>query len=289
MTFIVHDTLTAMAALLERPLKDRPDALRELLAPMRSAIPMPGDIVDIHHLGSGFRVDADDPRYLAAVRRMIDADVLGQVERELTRAAERLDDARRGDSLQVMLMLGDPDDDYLMRVAGGYYGMGGSPGWLYLLAWPTDDTIGRIAHCAVHEFHHSVRYQSVAWDPATVTVAEHVVAEGLAEAFVRELSGPEAMGPWSSMVTGEAFDAAYARIMADADLPGMANTPAYVLGDTAMTRFGAEPRGIPDMAGYAVGLRLVDAYLAATGMTATESSLLPAARILEASRGGSAG
>ncbi|MBB6348282.1 uncharacterized protein YjaZ [Nonomuraea muscovyensis] len=285
MTFIVHDTLTAMAALLERPLDQRPDALRELLAPMRSAIPMPGDIVDIHHLGSGFRVDADDPRYLDAVHRMIDADVLGQVERELTRARERFADAPQGDSLQVMFMLGNPDDDYLMRVAGGYYGMGGSPGWLYLLAWPTDETIGRIAHCAVHEYHHNVRYRSVEWDPAAVTVAEHVVAEGLAEAFVRELSGPEAMGPWSSMVTGEAFDAAYAKIMADADLAGMMHTPAYVLGDTAMTRFGAEPRGIPDMAGYAVGLRLVDAHLAATGMTATEASLLPASRILEASRG----
>ncbi|MEU8106805.1 DUF2268 domain-containing protein [Nonomuraea muscovyensis] len=285
MTFIVHDTLTAMAALLERPLDQRPDALRELLAPMRSAIPMPGDIVDIHHLGSGFRVDADDPRYLDAVHRMIDADVLGQVERELTRARERFADAPQGDSLQVMFMLGNPDDDYLMRVAGGYYGMGGSPGWLYLLAWPTDETIGRIAHCAVHEYHHNVRYRSVEWDPAAVTVAEHVVAEGLAEAFVRELSGPEAMGPWSSMVTGEAFDAAYAKIMADADLAGMMHTPAYVLGDTAMTRFGAEPRGIPDMAGYAVGLRWVDAHLAATGMTATEASLLPASRILEASRG----
>lgn len=285
MTFIVHDTLTAMAALLERPLDQRPDALRELLAPMRSAIPMPGDIVDIHYLGSGFRVDADDPRYLDAVHRMIDADVLGQVERELTRARERFADAPQGDSLQVMFMLGNPDDDYLMRVAGGYYGMGGSPGWLYLLAWPTDETIGRIAHCAVHEYHHNVRYRSVEWDPAAVTVAEHVVAEGLAEAFVRELSGPEAMGPWSSMVTGEAFDAAYAKIMADADLAGMMHTPAYVLGDTAMTRFGAEPRGIPDMAGYAVGLRWVDAHLAATGMTATEASLLPASRILEASRG----
>ncbi|WP_425563948.1 hypothetical protein [Nonomuraea longicatena] len=38
------------------------------------------------------------------------------------------------------------------------------------------------------------------------------------------------------------------------------------------------------MAGYAVGLRLVDAHLAATGMTATESSGLPAADILKASR-----
>ncbi|MFG1707357.1 DUF2268 domain-containing protein [Nonomuraea sp. M3C6] len=280
MEFIVHDTLTAMAELLGQPVERRAGALREMLAPMRSAIPMPGDIVDIHHHGGGFRADADDPRYLPAIRRMIEADVLGQVRRELVRASERLIGAKQAESLQVMFVLGNPDDEHLMNGSGGYYGMGGSPGWLYLLGWPSEEVIGRIAHCAVHEFHHNVRYTNVEWNPATVTVGEHVVAEGLAEAFVRELSGPEAMGPWSSMVTGEAFDLAYERIMADFDLAGMRHTPAYVLGDSAMRKFGQEPRGIPDMAGYAVGLRLVDQALAATGLTAAEATLLPAPELM---------
>lgn len=284
MEFIIHDTLTAMADLLERPLEDRADALRELLAPMRAAIPMPGDIVGIHHQGGGFRVDADDPRYLPAVRRMIEADVLGQVRRELERASERLGEAKQAGSLQVMFVMGNPGHEHLMKISGGYYGMGGSPGWLYLLAWPCDEVIGRIAHCAVHEFHHNVRFTNVEWNPATVTVGEHVVAEGLAEAFVRELSGPAAMGPWSSMVTGEEFDRAYELIMADFDLAGMRHTSAYVLGDSAMRSFGQEPRGIPDMAGYAVGLRLVDQALAATGLTAAEATLIPAAELMR--RGG---
>ncbi|MEV0383460.1 DUF2268 domain-containing putative Zn-dependent protease [Nonomuraea sp. NPDC050643] len=284
MEFIVHDTLTAMAALLEQPLERRPDALREMLAPMRSAIPMPGDIADIHHQGGGFRVDADDPRYLPAVRRMIEADVLGQVRRELTRASERLGAAKQVDALQVMFVMGNPDDEHLMTRSGGYYGMGGAPGWLYLLAWPSEEVIGRIAHLAVHEFHHNVRFTNVEWNPVSVTVGEHVVAEGLAEAFVRELSGPAAMGPWSSMVTGQAYDVAYERIMADFDLEGMRHTSAYVLGDGAMRLFGQEPRGIPDMAGYAVGLRLVDQALSASGLSAAEATVLPAAELLR--RGG---
>ncbi|MFD2351822.1 hypothetical protein ACFSTC_24965 [Nonomuraea ferruginea] len=61
MEFIVHDTVSAMAATLREPLERRPDALREMLAPMREVIPMPGDIVDIHHQGGGFRVDGEDP------------------------------------------------------------------------------------------------------------------------------------------------------------------------------------------------------------------------------------
>ncbi|SEL79149.1 DUF2268 domain-containing protein [Nonomuraea pusilla] len=280
MEFIVHDTLTTTADLLRLPLERRPDALRELYEPIRAAIPFPGDIVEIHQSGNGFRVDADDPRYLPAVERLAQADVLGQVRTELARASERLSAARQADLLQVMFVLGDPDDAYLMDVCGGYYGMAGSPGWLYLLAWPTDDNIGRIAHCAVHEFHHNVRYTNVEWNPETVTVGEHVVAEGLAEAFVRELSGADAMGPWSRRVTGAEFDRAYERITADFSLAGMRNTPAYVLGDTAIRRFGGEPRGIPDLAGYAVGLRLVDDALAATGLTAAEATLLPAADLL---------
>ncbi|MEU1391564.1 MULTISPECIES: DUF2268 domain-containing putative Zn-dependent protease [unclassified Nonomuraea] len=286
MEFIVHDTLTAMADLLARPLADRPEALREMLAPIRPAIPVPGDIVDIHHQGGGFRVDADDARYLPAVRAMIEADVLGQVRRELERASHALKEARQASSLQVMFVLGDPDDEHLMKVGGGYYGMGGSPGWLYLLGWPSEEVIGRIAHCAVHEFHHNVRYTNVEWDPRKVTVGEHVVAEGLAEAFVRELSGPEAMGPWSRMVTGKELERAHELIMDAFDLEGMGNTPAYVLGDSAMRRFGQEPRGIPDMAGYAVGLRLVDRALAEKGLSAAEATLLPATQLLDPSHAG---
>ncbi|MGN9784515.1 DUF2268 domain-containing protein [Nonomuraea sp. ZG12] len=280
MRFIVHDTVAAMAGLLRQPLDRRPDALRELLAPIRSAVPMPGDIVDIHHQGGGFRVDADDPRYLDAVQRLAAADVLGQVERELTRAAGALSHLKQAETLQVMFVLGNPDDEHLMKVSGGYYGMGGAPGWLYLLAWPDEEIIGRIAHLAVHEFHHNVRYTNVEWNPATVTVGEHVVAEGLAEAFVRELSGPEAMGPWSGMVRGEEYDRAYELIMADFELAGMQHTSAYVLGDSAMRLFGQEPRGIPDMSGYAVGLRLVEEHLAATGMTAAQATGLPVAELV---------
>ncbi|MGV9770416.1 DUF2268 domain-containing protein [Streptosporangium sp. NPDC003464] len=284
MEIIVHDTPRAMLELAGLPLDRRPDALRGMLAPMRQAVPVPGDIVDIHHGGGGFRVDRDDDRYLPALRRLVEEDVRGRIGDALAAAWKRLGDAVPGirgpESLQVMLVLGDPDDEYLMTTVGGYYGMGATPGWLYLLAWPADDVIGRIAHCAVHEFHHQVRHHNVEWDPRTVTVGEHVVSEGLAEAFVRELSGPEAMGPWAGMVTGAEFDRAYEKITAHVGLAGMRHTPAYVLGDAAMRRFGQEPAGVPDMAGYGVGLRIVDAHLAASGLTAAESTVLAGADIL---------
>jgi uncharacterized protein YjaZ len=288
MEILVRDTPHELLDLLARPLPERAGALAELLKPMYANVPVPGDPIDLHHQGGGFRVDREDERYLPAVRRMVREGVTDQIERELHRAWNALTSAHPGirgpQTLRVVLVLGNPDDQYLMGTTGGYYGMGAVPGWIYLLAWPGDEVIGRIAHCAVHEFHHQVRYHNVEWNPVTVTVGEHVVAEGLAEAFVRELSGVDAMGPWSKMVTGKDFERAYDAILAGADLAGMANTPAYVLGDTAAVKFGGRPRGIPDMAGYAVGLRLVDNHLAATALTVAQSTTLPGAEILRHSR-----
>ncbi|WP_327104552.1 DUF2268 domain-containing putative Zn-dependent protease [Nonomuraea glycinis] len=71
-----------------------------------------------------------------------------------------------------------------------------------------------------------------------------------------------------------------AETLQDFELAGMQHTSAYVLGDSAMRLFGQEPRGIPDMSGYAVGLRLVDEHLAATGMTVAQATGLPVAELL---------
>jgi uncharacterized protein YjaZ len=278
MKITVIDTPRAMLDILGRPLPERPAALRELIAPMYEHVPMPGDPVDLHHQGGGFRVDADDPRYAQVLERMVAEDIVGQIERELHRASEALRDWKQPEEVKVLFVLGHPDDEHLMKVCGGYYGMGGAPGWLYLVGWPDDDVIGRIAYCAVHELHHQIRYQNVPWVPM---VGEHVVSEGLAEAFVRELAGPAAMGPWSTMVSGDALEQAYQKIVADFEVTGFDKTAAYVLGDTTARRFGSQPVGIPDMAGYAVGLRIVDAHLAQTGMTVAESTGLTGTEVLD--------
>ncbi len=279
----VIDTFAELSALMRRPLRERPAALRDLLAPMYAHVPMQGDIVELHHFGGGCRVDRDDDRYLRALDRLVTADVRGKIAHALDQAWQHLSASVPGikgpESLRVLFMLGDPDDPHLAST-GGYYGMGGMPGWLYLIGWPSDEVIGKLAYCAVHEFHHQVRYHNVAWNPVTVTVGEHVVAEGLAEAFVEELYGAEARGPWGRSLSADALAGALARITADLGVTGMQNTPAYVLGDDAAIRFGQEPKGLPPFAGYPVGLHLVEKHLRATGLTAAASTILPAAEIL---------
>ncbi|MFD5393082.1 DUF2268 domain-containing protein [Streptomyces sp. NPDC127097] len=286
MKIVVHDTASTMLDLLQRPLEERPDAFREMLSPLKSAMSAMGDIdlVEMHQQGSGFRLDREDPRYVPALRQMQDAGVWHRIEETLTAGWERISDAvpgiKHAETVHVVLVLGNPDDHHLTVRSAGYFGAGGFPGAIHLTMWPTDTALKKIEYAAAHELHHNVRYANVAWDPMAVTVGEHVAAEGLAEAFVRELAGEQAMGPWSTALTGAGLDSAYERITADIDVAGMQNLIAYVLGDATAQLMGQPPVGLPDFAGYPVGLRIVDAHLAASGLTAAESTALPVREIL---------
>ncbi|MEV0406088.1 DUF2268 domain-containing putative Zn-dependent protease [Actinoallomurus sp. NPDC050550] len=288
MKIVVHDTASAMLDLLQRPLEERPDALREMLSPLQSTMSsVMGDIdlVQMHQkMGSGFRLDRDDPRYVSAVRQMQDAGVWSRIEDSLAAAWERISGAVPGiehaETVHVVLVLGDPDDHHLTVRSAGYFGMGGIPGAIHLAMWPTGTSLQKIGHAAAHELHHNVRYANVVWNPMAVTVGEQVVAEGLAEAFVRELAGEQAMGPWATGLTGAELDSAYEKITAGIDVAGMQNLTAYVFGDATAQLMGQQPVGLPDFAGYAAGLRIVDAHLAASGLTAAQSIALPAREIL---------
>ncbi|GGU76550.1 hypothetical protein GCM10010211_48220 [Streptomyces albospinus] len=284
----MHDTATAMLDLLRRPLEERPEALRDMLDPLHgvmSKVMGDLDLVQGHQsLGSGFRLDRDDPRYLTALHQMQEAGVWNRIEDSLATAWERISSTapavEHAETVHVVLVLGNPDDDHLMVRSAGYFGWGGIPGAIQLVMWPTDMALEKIGHAAAHELHHNVRYANVTWNPMTVTLGEWVVAEGLAEAFVRELAGEQAMGPWSRALTGADLDSAYEKITGDIDLAGMHHLTGYILGDTSAERMGQPTVGLPHFAGYGVGLRIVDAHLAATGLTAAQSVALPPREIL---------
>ncbi|MEE1782983.1 DUF2268 domain-containing putative Zn-dependent protease [Streptomyces sp. SP17BM10] len=287
MQIVVHDTASAMLDLLQRPIDERPDALRELYGSLHgvmSRVMGDVDLVQMHRMGSGFRLDHDDERHAPALHRMREARVWERVAQSLDAAWERISASAPGvghaDTVHVVLVLGNPDDEHLTVRSHGYFGSGGFPGAIQLVMWPTETSLAKIGHAAAHELHHNVRYANVVWNPATVTVGEQVGAEGLAEAFVRELAGEQALGPWSTSLTGPELDAAYAKVTAGIDVAGMRNLLPYVFGDATAELMGHEPVGLPDFAGYGTGLRIVDAHLAASGLTAAESVALPAREVL---------
>ncbi|KXP06037.1 peptidase [Tsukamurella tyrosinosolvens] len=278
MKITVLDTYAAMHEILHAPAGERAALLEEMWRPvagMYRYFPGPVDLVAMHAASSGFPLDRDTEACLDAIELLRAADAWGRIERALRSAADRLAESlRRVDlpEVTVLLVVGDPGDRIYLDEALGLTANGSVTGYLYLNVWPSPENLDRVEAMAVHEFDHNVRYApgGVVWDPATVTVGEQIVSEGLADALARELYG-DALGRARIGVPHRHDDALYARVTANLGITGMQNFASWVLGDAIAGRFGAPPIGIPTGAGYAVGNRLVDAYLAATGLSASEA------------------
>jgi uncharacterized protein YjaZ len=281
----VHDDAAAMTHLFSLPAAARMDAL----AAMRGFSAFDEEpmkvLKQIHEQGDGFRVNLEDPRYPGALQQLIKADAWGQLRREMARAWEYqrsvLPGIRHPDKVEVVLTLGNPDDPIFTERTLGYYGMGATPGNIWMVVWPTDYNLPRIGACGVHEFAHNLRTPNV---ETRFNLAEWVVHEGLAEIFTVEVCGPDSTGAWYEGVTGPALDDAFAKITgAFGTGSSFPDWTPYVLGDEVAGRLGHRLAGVPHMAGYAVGRLIVERYLASTGLRAAQAIVRPTAEILSGS------
>jgi uncharacterized protein YjaZ len=281
MTITVLDTYPAMREILRAPDADRPALLQAMLEPaagMYRYFPGEVDLVAMHRMGSGFPLDRDSGRCLEALEALHDADAWGRIGRALDHALTVQLAATPGitvPDLTVLVVLGDPGDAHFMGPALGMTANGSVSGYLFLNFWPYPENLARLEATAVHELNHNLRYSpgGVVWDPATVTVGEQVVSEGLADAFARQLYGDD-LGYARIGVPHLHDDAVFAKVVTGLEVTGMQNFTAWVHGDETAARYGATPVGLPMGAGYAAGNRLVDAYLATTGRTAAEALLV---------------
>lgn len=283
MEFDVRDDAAGMKRLLSLPVSSRLDALAAIRGVSTFDDAAMRMLRDIHERGDGFRVEVDDPRYAVALERLVNADAWGQLKRELPRAWEYQNAVLPGihhpDRIEVTLTLGYPDDPIFMERTLGYYGMGAMPGTIWVVAWPTDYNESRIGACGVHELAHNVRTPNIQ-DP--FNLAEWVIHEGLAEVFTIEVCGADSTGGWYAGVTGNLFDDTWDKVVgAFGTGSSLRDWSPYMLGDEVAKRMGSEPVGIPHMGGYAVGRKIVERYLAATGLKAAQAMVRPAAEILE--------
>ncbi|GLU48365.1 DUF2268 domain-containing protein [Nocardiopsis ansamitocini] len=278
MTITVLDTYSAMTRILRAPAADRVALLRSMLHPLSGMYRyFPGDVdlVDMHRQASGFPVDRDEKRCLDALETLAAAGAWERMQRALDDALAVQTAATPGleaPDITVLVVLGDPGDAHFMGPSLGVTGNGGISGYIVITLWPFPENVERVEATAVHELNHNLRYGpgGVEWNPMTVTVGEHVVSEGLADAFARQLYG-DGLGRTRIGVPHLHNEAVFAKVVSGLDVTGMHNFTAWVHGDATAERFGAAPVGLPTGAGYAVGNRLVDAYLAATGQTAAQA------------------
>lgn len=291
MTITVLDTAAGMGSVLAADDADRPETLRAMLAPAKGMyryFPGEADLVALHGMGFGFPLDRRLDETRDALARLRNAGAWDRIERALAGAVDaqlRATPDIAVPDITVLLVLGDPDDVYFMEAARGFSGNGSVTGYISLTVWPTEENLARLEAGAVHELNHNLRYApgGVVWNPATVVVGEHVVSEGLADAFARQLYGAAGYTPFGLPHLHD--DAVFDKVVSGLDTAGMQNFTAWVLGDEAAIRFGAQPAGVPMGAGYAAGNRLVDAYLAATGRTAAEALHTPSQDVIAVALG----
>ncbi len=276
-----------MKKVLQAPAADREDLLRTMLEPttgMYRYYPGEVDLVAFHRQSAGFPLDRDEQRCLDALETLAAADAWTRMQRAVDDAAAVLLAATPGfeaPDITVLLVLGDPGDTNFMVPSLGLTGFGGISGYITITLWPYPENLARLECTAVHELHHNLRYSTggVVWDPTKVTVGEHVVGEGLADAFARELYGDD-LGYARLGVPTLHDDAVFAKVVSGLDTTGMENFPAWVLGDAIAEHVGVTPVGLPTGAGYSAGNRLVDAYLAETGKTAAQTLHADSAEII---------
>ncbi|MFC4563074.1 DUF2268 domain-containing protein [Nocardiopsis mangrovi] len=292
MTINVLDTYSAMGRILRAPAADRAALLGAMLEPLRGMYRYaPGEIdpVDMHRQSFGFPLDRDEERCLDALETLAAAGAWERMQRALDDALAVLTEATPGlevPDTTVAVVLGDPGDALFMRPALGLSGFGGISGYILITLWPFPENVDRVEATAVHELHHNLRWGpgGVVWDPMTVTVGDHVIGEGLADAFARELHGEE-RGYARIGVPHLHDDEVFTKVVSGLGVTGMENFTAWVLGDALAERFGGTAVGLPTGAGYAVGNRLVDTYLEATGQTAAQALRADSSEIIATALG----
>ncbi|MGU3411140.1 DUF2268 domain-containing protein [Microbacterium sp. M1A1_1b] len=287
MTVTIIDSAASMRALVDTAPDQWPAAVRRLWEPMGgmySFVPGGPDLAAVHAQNFGVGVSTPRGQLRAAVESLEQADAWGRIERALVDGLSDLAAANPRvmiPDLTVLLVLGDPANTHFMDEIRGLSASGGISGFIAITVWPTEEVLGRLEGIALHELHHNVRYSpgGVVWNPQTVTVGEHVVAEGLADLFAAESQGQRGLTHFVSEATRNSDDV-LRRVVEGLGVTGMQDFAAWVLGDSSARLFGSTPVGLPTGAGYAAGARIVQAYLDVTGQDAAANVTTPASEIL---------
>lgn len=163
----------------------------------------------------------------------------------------------------------------------GYSGFGGLPGYvMVVVSQASEYALSRIQGATAHELLHNVHFSIFPFNPMRTTVAEYIIAEGLAESFAVEMYGENVLGYMVQEFDQSRFDDARHKISAALDVSGFDTIRAYIFGDTIAAQQNIPTVGLPDFAGYAIGYHVVQAYLRKAGGKVTDAVFVPARQII---------
>lgn len=187
----------------------------------------------------------------------------------------------RGDIVFALLLC----DMSAQPGARGYSGFGAFPGYIMTVYGDANGyNLPRVEACTVHEFHHNILARIFPFNPMSTTVAEYMVMEGLAESFAADLYGEATTGYWVSEFDETRLDDAKRIMHAGLEKTGFDVIRGYIFGSAIAQLRDLPDPDLPDYAGYAIGYRVVQAYLQRTGQSVVEATFIPANQIIAESR-----
>ncbi len=166
----------------------------------------------------------------------------------------------------------------------GYAGFGAIPPWIMTTIGAANEyTLPRIAAATAHELHHNLAAATIGRAPIISTLADYIVGEGLAESFGAALYGENTVGYYVTDFDESRLDETLHIIGANLAETDFNKVRGYVFGDMWGGQMGIPETGVPAYAGYALGYRVVQAYMANTGQSVVEATFVPAREIIAAS------
>ncbi len=184
------------------------------------------------------------------------------------------------DTIEGWLILADPEtaDPIGRGYTGGMDFM--QPRFVVQYSDPNDYNLPRLGGCIVHEMHHLIRSKVMPWNIMMATVADYMVFEGLAESFAGALYGEDMVGYYVTEFDETQIDTARRLIGDNLAATGFDTLRAFIFGDYWAEKLSLPVVGMPDYGGYAIGYRVVQAYLKRTGSTIEAATFVPAAEIV---------
>lgn len=157
------------------------------------------------------------------------------------------------------------------------------PRFMVNFSAPDSDNIHIIPGLIVHEMHHLVRLKVFPWHPQTITVGDWMIHEGLAESFAACMYGDDIVGKYVTAFEDSELATAQSLLADSLDKTGFDTLRGYVFGDPMADHYGFEKVGMPLFGGYAIGYRVVRAYLDRSGCSIEEATFKPSEEIIESS------
>lgn len=172
--------------------------------------------------------------------------------------------------------------------AGGYSGFGAVPGWIMTVyGEPNAQNLRCVEAATVHELHHNLASAAGAVgfkNMMTITVGEYMIGEGLAESFAAELYGKDTVGPWVTQFDDTQLEHTKTIFREGLNQTGFNLIRSYIFGGPIAEQNGLPKVDVPLYAGYALGYRVVQAYMQRTGKKVIETTFTPPDEIIEESR-----